>query len=388
VLNWQDRLNPQAGGAETHLHEVFGRLARRGHEVTLLVSGFTGAPAIVEMDGMEVHRTGGRYTYGVRVPRYYRRLRARGFDLVVEDLNKVPVFSTRWAASPVVLLVHHLFGATAFEEASLPVAAVTWLLERPLAAAYRGVAVEAVSESTAADLVERGFDRATIEVIPNGVDLAAYSPDPGGRRFDEPTVLYLGRMKRYKRVDLILRAVAKLVAEGVSLRAVIAGQGDHAAALRQLRDRLGLSDVVDMPGFVDDAGKIRLLRRAWVHVLTSPKEGWGITNIEAAACGTPTVASDSPGLRDSVVDGESGLLVPHGDVEALAAAIRRLVEDATLRDRLGRGAHAFASQFTWDRAAARTEQHLQTVIASSSGPSGVAGRDGATHRIETSTTRE
>jgi glycosyltransferase involved in cell wall biosynthesis len=356
--------------------------------VTLLVSGFDGAPPITELDGMEVWRTGGRYTFGLRAPRYYRRIQDRGFDLVIEDLNKVPVFSPRWAASPVVLLVHHLFGTTAFEEASLPLATATWLLERPLAGAYRGVPVEAVSESTAADLVRRGFDRTLIEVIPNGVDLATFSPDPSGHRFAEPTVLYLGRLKRYKRVDLIIRAIAKLVRGGVSLRAVIAGQGDQARALGELRDRLGLSGIIDMPGFVDDAEKVRLMQRAWIHVLTSPREGWGITNIEAAACGTPTIASDSPGLRDSVLAGESGLLVPHADVDALAAAIRLLVEDSMLRERLGRGARDFASRFTWDRTALRTEEHLEHVIASRTSPSGRGGRTGATHGIATPTTRE
>ena len=138
VLNWQDRLNPQAGGAETHLHEIFGRLAGRGHQVTLLVSGWAGAAARDEVDGMEVHRAGGRYTFSLAAPAYYRRrLRSSTFDVIVEDLNKVPLLSPLWAGPPVVLLVHHLFGITAFQEASPPLAAATWLLERPLGRVYR-----------------------------------------------------------------------------------------------------------------------------------------------------------------------------------------------------------------------------------------------------------
>jgi glycosyltransferase involved in cell wall biosynthesis len=227
---------------------------------------------------------------------------------------------------------------------------------------YRGVPVETVSESTAADLVRRGFDRSLIEVIPNGVDIDTFSPDPDLPRFEEPTLLYLGRLKRYKRIDLILQAVARLRDTGISLRAIIAGQGDHADALRRLRDELRLADHVEMPGFVDPAEKVRLMRRAWMHVLTSPKEGWGITNLEAAACGTPTVASDSPGLRDSVVHEKTGLLVPHGDVAALATALRRMIEDAPLRERLGRGAREFAIGYSWDRAAERTESHLGYVL--------------------------
>ncbi len=360
VLNWQDRLNPQAGGAETHLHEIFGRLVHRGHDVTLLVSGWTGAEGRVTVDGMEVHRTGGRYTFNIAAPAYYRsRLKDREFDVMVEDLNKVPLLTPLWAAHPLALLVHHLFGATAFQEASAPVAATTWLLERPLGRLYRDTPTMAVSRSTARDLGERGLPEDAIAVIPNGVDLSHCSPAQAGTRFPRPTVLYLGRLKRYKRVDLPIRAVAALREEGLDVRMVVAGTGDHADALRTLATELGLDDdAVEFTGFVSEAEKLRLFRRAWVHVLTSPKEGWGITNLEAAACGTPTVASDSPGLRDSVVDGETGFLVPHGSLPELAGRIRALIEDETLRERMAGDARRFAERFTWDRAARETEAFL------------------------------
>jgi len=332
--------------------------------VTLLVSGWPGATSREEVDGLDVHRVGGRYTFSLAAPIYYRRsLRQHGFDLVVEDLNKVPLFTPYWGRFPLVLLVHHLFGGTAFEEASVPLAAATWLLERPLPWVYRDVPVEAVSPSTADDLVSRGFRRDRIVVIPNGVDLDWYRPGEEPR-FEQPTLLYLGRLKRYKRVDLVIRALAVLRERGVDARLLVAGRGDHEPALRSLVGELGLEDAVRFLGFVPEEEKRRLFQRAWVHVLTSPKEGWGITNLEAAACGTPTVASDSPGLRDSVVDGSTGFLVPHGDVEALADRLTRLLTDAGLRERLGREARAFAERFSWDRAAEQTEAHLEQVLES------------------------
>jgi glycosyltransferase involved in cell wall biosynthesis len=357
VVNWQDRLNPQAGGAETHLHEIFGRLARGGHDVTLLVSGWEGSPPRDTLDGMEVHRTGGRYTFSLAAPSYYRRrLRRNGFDVIVEDLNKIPLLTPLWAADPVALLAHHLFGATAFQEAAFPLAAATWLMERPLGLVYRSTPTMAVSRSTARDLGSRGLPEEAIAVIPNGVDLTHCAP--GGERFEEPTLLYLGRLKRYKRVDLPIRALAALRAEGVAARLIVAGTGDHAGALRALAGELGVDGAVEFRGFVSEEEKVELFRRSWVHVLTSPKEGWGITNLEAAACGTPTIASDSPGLRDSIVDGETGFLVPHGDVPALTSRIRELIGDGELRATLGRNALAFAQRFTWDRAAAQTEAFL------------------------------
>lgn len=289
-------------------------------------------------------------------------MRAADYDLVVEDLNKVPLFAPRWIDRPVVLLVHHLFGRTAFEEATPPVAAATWLLERPLARQYRGLPVEAVSHSTAEDLVARGMERDRITVIPNGVDLALYRPDPSVARFEEPTMLYLGRLKRYKRVDLVIRALHALRAAGVPARLIVAGSGDDRPRLRALVEELGLGAAVDMPGFVTEERKIELFRRAWVHVFTSPKEGWGISNLEAAACGTATVASDSPGLRESVAHERTGFLVPHGDVDAVAERVGQILRDAALRDRLGRQARQFAEGYSWDAAADRTEAHLASVL--------------------------
>ena len=313
-----------------------------------------------------MHRTGGRHTFSLAAPLYHRRaLRGAGFDLVVEDLNKVPLFAPLWVERPVVLLVHHLFGRTAFEEASLPVASATWLLERPLALAYRGLPIEAVSESTAEDLVARGLRRERITIIPNGVDLALYHPDAAVTRFEQPTVLYLGRLKRYKRVDLVIRALHRLREQGIAARLIVGGTGDDAPRLRALVAELGLGDAVEMPGFVTEERKIELFRRAWVHAFTSPKEGWGISNLEAAACGTATVASDSPGLRESVVHERTGFLVPHGDVDAVAARLAQILGDPQLRDRLGRQAREFAAGYSWDAAADRTERHLEAVIGGS-----------------------
>lgn len=375
-MNWQDRLNPSGGGAETHLHEVFGRLVERGHQVDLLCSGFDGASARDRLDGIEVFRVGGRYTFSLHARRAFRRLlEPRGPDVIVEDLNKVPLFTPRWSSRPVVGLVHHLFGVTAFREASVPVAAATWLLERPIPRVFRQVPLIAVSESTRRDLEERGLDADHIEVIPNGVDTDLYNPDPGVSRFEQPTLLYLGRLKRYKGVEYGIRAVRRLRERGVSARFLIGGKGDDRRRLESLAAEEGVSDAVEFLGFVSEERKVELFRRAWIHLLTSPKEGWGITVIEAAACGTPSVASDSPGLRESVRDGDTGLLVPHGEVDALTDTLARLIERPALRSRLGSRAAEFAAGFSWAAAATRTEAVLRAAVERGEGPEQGRGRD-------------
>jgi glycosyltransferase involved in cell wall biosynthesis len=364
VVNWQDRENPRAGGAEIHLHEIFGRLAARGHEVTLLCSGWEGAPAETELDGIRIVRTGTRYTFALHARSAFQdRLGGgRGLDVIVEDVNKCPLFCTHWSSRPVVTLVPHLFGATAFRQELPPVAAVVWLAEKLMPAAYGNSPILVISDSTADDLVKRGFRREQIEVSYPGIDHEFYTVDPSVQRFERPTLVYAGRLQRYKSLDVVLKALALLRDRGTGIRFHIAGQGEDRGRLESLTDSLGLRDLVSYLGYISEEDKRELLRRAWANVYPSPKEGWGISNVEAAACGTPSLASDAPGLRESVADERSGYLIPHGNVEEWADRIALLCGDSQLRDRLGVGAIEHAARFTWEDTADEMESLIQTAI--------------------------
>ena len=361
VLNWQDHENPQAGGAELHLKEIFTRLVLRGHGVDLLCGSWAGAPQRANLEGIDVHRVGTRRTYPFLARRYFEKnLRANDYDIVIEDLNKVPLYTPLWGVPKLVALVHHLFGATVFREAPAPLAAAVWLSEQPLGALYRKVPFEAVSVSTANDLVARGIPRHAIRVIYNGVDSSRLTPNPV-ERSEKPLFVYLGRLKKYKRVDVVIRAFAELNVSEATLE--IAGTGDYRARLEGLVNSLGLTDRVQFLGFIPEDEKVHLLRRAWASTLASPKEGWGISNLEAAACATPVIAANSPGIRESVVDGETGFLVPPDDATAMAAAMRGIVESRDLVDVLGAAGRRFAQIFTWERAANDTLSHLEEVVA-------------------------
>lgn len=362
AINWQDRENPLAGGAEIHLHEIFERLAAKGHAVTLLCGGWRGCPPRTMLGGIDVHRVGTRHTFALRVFGYWAaHLRHQQFDVVVEDINKAPLCTPAWGVgAPIVACVPHLFGATAFQELPWPLAAAVWLSERPLPFVYRDVEFQAISESTANDLVLRGVRREQVRVIYPGVRGDLYTPAPE-QRAPHPTFAYIGRLKRYKGVDLLIRAFARLPDPNAVFE--IAGAGDFRPALESLVRALGLGDRVRFLGFISEADKLALLRRAWAVALASPKEGWGLTNVEAAACGTPVVASDSPGICESVRHGETGFLVPHGDVPALSAAMARLAASRDLVETMGLAGRRFADTLTWDRAAAETEAHLAMIAA-------------------------
>lgn len=359
LVNWQDSENPQAGGAEIHMHEIFGRLAAAGHEVRLLCGGWPDSPPRATADGIDIYRVGTRHTFPFLARRHYEQHLAGWADVLVEDINKIPLYTPRWGANRTVALVPHLFGSTAFQELPAPLAAAVWTAERPLGRVYRSVPFQAISESTAEDLEGRGIPRSSIAVIYPGIDTVSYTPSPA-ERSPTPVFAYLGRLKKYKGVHFVIRAFAEMNVPNATLE--IAGAGDYRTKLEALAQSLDLGERVRFLGRITEAEKLALLRRAWALAFASPKEGWGITNLEAAACATPVVASNSPGIRESVRHDVTGFLVPHGDVRAMAAAMKRLAESRALVTSLGIAARSFAESFTWERAAEQTEAHLHQVI--------------------------
>ncbi len=365
LVNWSDRENPHAGGAEVHLFEIFSRLVTRGHRVRLVCSGWDGAARQAEVQGIEVTRVGNRNSFTLRGRGAVRRALAQETpDILVEDINKLPLFLSGMTGRPLYVIVPHLFGDTIFREASLPVATLVWAAERPIPRCYRRAAFQAISESTRDDLVARGVAAERIRVIHPGVDSAWFTPGPE-RRTDPPSFLYLGRLRRYKGVDVAIRALARARRHRPDLILHIAGTGEDRARLERLARTLGQEVAVRFLGFVTEAQKLTQLRQTWANVLPSPKEGWGITVVEAAACGTPSLVSDSPGLRDSCRHGETGYLVPHGDADALAARMLELAGDPALVERLGTQGRCFAEHLSWDRTAEETEAHLQSLLTGS-----------------------
>jgi len=356
IFNWQDIRNPEAGGAEVHLHEIFSRIAAMGHEVTLYCSSFPGAPSEEELDGIRVIREGGRYLFNFRVPlAYLRRFRRAGYDLVVDDMNKLPFFTPLYVREPLYIVTHHLFGRSIFLETSWPVAMYVHLMEKAGFGLCRSRRIPFIvgSPSTRTELTELGIDPALVSVINYCVDRGIHRRT-GVERSPVPLVGYFGRLKKYKSVEHFLEALAALRRERPDLRGVVVGEGDHRPALEERARELGLGDGVRFTGFVDAETKVRLLNEVWFAVNTSSKEGWGLTVIEANACGTPVVASDVPGLRDAVRDGETGLLYGFGEIGELASKMRLLLDDRALCGRLGAEAYAWASTFDWDNAARET----------------------------------
>jgi glycosyltransferase involved in cell wall biosynthesis len=350
VLNERDPRHPKAGGAELHVHEIFRRLAEQGVRVTQLSSGFAGGAKRETLDGVDVHRLGNLALYYPRVvAKCIRETRRGRHDVVVECLNKVPFYSPTYSAVPVLAICHHLFGEVAFQQKAWPIAAAVWSSERLIPALYRKCPVISISESSKDELVARGLREELMRVSYCGIEHPPADPDTDTPR--KPVVTYLGRLEAYKRVDVMLRAMALLSDRFPDARILVIGRGDERAKLEALARELGLADRTHFTGFVTDEERNALLSETRVCVCPSEKEGWGLTVIESNATGTPVVARDAPGLRESVRHGETGYLVPTPSPERFARRIGELLEDDALSTRMSRNALAWSKKFDWDLAA-------------------------------------
>ncbi|MEO6096308.1 MAG: glycosyltransferase family 4 protein [Fibrobacteria bacterium] len=356
LVNWRDMRNPEAGGAEVHLHEVAVRLIRDGFTCIQYSHAFPGCQSREDVGGVDVRRVGGRFLFNFTVMFRLRAwCRSHRIDVVLDDSNKIP-FLTPWIARvPVVAQIHHLFGRVLFRETALPMALYVLAFESLMPTAYRRTRVLTGSRSSQRELIGKGFG--SVEIAPEGVDLDLYRP-PEGVAKAGCRILYVGRIKRYKGLDVIIEAAAKLKGEFPDLQLDIAGSGDDVPRLRELARGLGMESRIHFLGFVTEAKKVELYGAAMVVVNSSLKEGWGLTSIEANACGTPVIATDVPGLCDSVRHGETGFLVPFGDVEAFAAALRRILADPAEAASMRGKALAWANAHTWEKAYQVTREAL------------------------------
>ncbi len=361
LLAWRDLDDVEAGGSEVHASEVARLWAEAGIEVVIRTSYAQGHPTHAHRDGYQVVRKAGRYLVFPRAAASEALHRYGKRDGLVEIWNGMPFFSPLWATGPRVVFLHHVHAEMWRMVLPPNLARLGDVLERRIAPAiYRRSRMITLSESSKAEMLELGFRDDLVEVVPPGVD-ARFRP--GGTRSPTPLVVGVGRLVPVKRFDRLIRAVvaARRSAPGLELRLV--GTGPERTALDALVTELDAGDYVHFAGRLSDDDLVDTYRTAWAVASSSVREGWGMTLTEAAACGTPAVATRIPGHVDAVADGQSGLLVD--DDTDLARQLARLATDAALRDRLCAGALAHAAGFTWTTTATRI---LQTLADEARGP--------------------
>lgn len=350
LLAWRDYDDPEAGGSEVHAHEIVKLWAEAGLDVVMRTSYAVGRPRHTNRDGYEVVRRAGRYMV---FPRAALAEIARSHgprDAVVEVWNGMPFMSPVWTRSPKIVIIHHVH-AEMWRMALPPLLARLGnrIEERWAPPFYRNTLVVTPSESSRDDIIERlGFSPDRVEVVHNGIG-SRFVPGPDPLRSRPREILAVGRLVPVKRFDMLIRAAAEARRTVPDLTLTIVGDGYERQRIEQQIARLGATGWVTMTRHVSDEALLEHYRRARVVASASVREGWGLTLTEAAACGTPAVATRVVGHIDTVDDGVSGVLVD--DEAHLARALAELCTDDTRWAQLVDGAIRHASQFSWDRTA-------------------------------------
>lgn len=363
IFNWRDISSPFAGGAEVYLHQIARRLADN-HEIVIYCGRYAGCLKDEHIEGIRVIRQGNRFSlYIWAFFDYLFKLRKERFDVIIDSINGFPFFTPLFIRRPKVTIIHHLVKrGIFFRELSLPLATIAWGAERMIPFVYHKTPVVTVSQSSMAELIDFGIPEHRIRAIPNAVDdtIKGAGPKTAIEKSENPSIIYLGRIKGYKQLDHLLRAFALVADRLPQAELTIAGRGDYSQ-LEKLVAELGLGPSVRLIGEVSEEEKIGLLKRAWLFATTSLKEGWGVSVLEANACYTPAIAYNVPGLRDAIKDTETGLLIPAGDIEKLGQAIISVLSNAEWIERLGLNAQHWASTFDWARSAENFLQVLKEV---------------------------
>ena len=368
VLNWRDIDHPEAGGAEVYAWELAKRFAHAGARVTYFTARHTGSAARDSRSGVAVVRGGGRF--GVYPAAAWHLLRHRGrYDAVLDCQNGIPFFAPAFArrSTAVVCVIHHVHQEQFGEHFPAPLARIGRLLEKDVArAVYGSRPLIAVSPSTRRDVRIRLRMRGPIHIVPNGTDPL----EPGDvARSPTPAIAVVSRLVPQKRLDLLLKAVPRLLRRWPDLRVDIAGSGPERQRLESLVVGLGLGRTVRLHGWVDTTTKRDLLQAAWLTVMPSVAEGWGLTVVEANSLGTPAVAFDVPGLTDSVRHGVTGWLLPEGSDlgEGVAQALLELEVPGTA-EQYARRCRSWAASFSWEHSAGRAARVLTAELALVAGP--------------------
>jgi len=356
VFSWKDITHPWAGGSEVNIHEQAKRWAAAGHEVTMFSPSYPGAKKSEFVDGVKIVRAGGRFSVYAMAPLYYIFKLRRSCDVIVDIENGIPFFTPLFSTKPKVTIMHHVHKTVFAKQLPFPLSKIGEFLESMIPLVYRNVPFITGSENSKSEMVDiLHMKKHSIRIIYNGLNHDKYRV--AAKKAKNPVIVYFGRLMRYKNLDTLMRIFTEVIKQLPEAELWIAGTGETEAELRELAKKLNIENKVRFFGRVSDEDSAKILKSAWVFATCSKLEGWGITVLEGAACGTPAVAYNVSGLKESVQDNQTGLLAE--DDADFADKLRILLRDKKLREKLSKQAIAYAKKFTWDNAA---EQSLRLLL--------------------------
>jgi glycosyltransferase involved in cell wall biosynthesis len=358
LINWRDIRNPEAGGAEMYFHEIFKRLVLKGYHVTVLSHMYQGALREEVIDGMKTVRVGSKFLFNFNaIPYIYKH--QYDFDLIIEDINKIPFLTPLYTKCKRLHMVMHFFRRQIFREAPLPLALYVYLMEWCVSIFYKKDRFVAISQSTHDEIVDFGINSRSISIVEPGIDTTFFRPTVP--KTQPPMISYIGRLMKYKNVQFIISALGKLRERVPGVTLEIGGDGDYRGELERIASNYGLGEYVTFHGRISEQEKRDLLSRSSLFVNPSLKEGWGINNIEANLCGTVSLSNNVPGLKDSVIDNVTGLLYENGNCSDFCEKATMVLTDNNLRARLQSQALKRAHSLDWNSIADKMRSVIEQI---------------------------
>jgi glycosyltransferase involved in cell wall biosynthesis len=338
IVNHRDIYHPQAGGAEVVLYEVGRRLTKKA-DVTWFAESVRGRRSEELVDGIRVKRRGKKYTLHL-----YSLIEAKNHEIVVDSVAHAAPFFSYKVNRNTVAIVHHIHQDVLRFEVNYLQAMVLRTLEKGIRN-YDNIVT--VSNTTKRGLLKLGVDEEKVHVIYNGVDHEKYRP---GEKSEKPMILWIGRMKRYKNPFDSLRIYKRLAKKA---EMVVVGGGDLAEEFARIAMGMGVKYL----GKVTEEEKIRLYQRAWVVLSTSYIEGWGMTVVEANACGTPVVAYATGSMSEIIQEDVNGFLVPYKEYDYAAKVINTILEEGTIAE-LSKKSLEESMKYSWEKTADEYMRYL------------------------------
>ncbi len=343
IFSWRDIKNPLAGGSELYFHEMAKLWVKNGHHVTMICGGWKNCKKYEEIDGLNVIRAGNGPSLYILAPITYFISRIKP-DVIIDVENGIPFFTPLFTRRKKVLHIHHVHKDVWFKELPFPIALIGCFIENKIMPLiYKRTKIITLSNSSSSEIKREGLGD-VIGIVNPGISFPKYKKVKKSRK---PMILFLNRVKKYKGIQVLLDAVNELKRMKFdNFDVLIAGGGDDLERMKKYSSDNSL-DNVKFLGKVSEEKKRILMQSAWIFVNPSFKEGWGIVNIEANYFNTVVIGSNVSGIKDSIMDGKTGLLFEYGNSKEFANKIKFLLEKSKIREKMQKEAKVWAEKFDW-----------------------------------------
>ncbi|WP_114416415.1 glycosyltransferase family 4 protein [Marinospirillum perlucidum] len=348
-FSWKDAQHPQSGGAEVVKSEICRRLLNDGHSVAVLTAHYPGAKRNEIVDGVQIIRVGGKFSVYYHAWRFYKKNLKNWPDFVIDECNTIPFFSLLYSKKPGAVIIYQLARKVWFYQMFPPLSWIGYFIEPLYLRILKSKNVITICNSTKSELIDLGYIEKNISIIRMGSNCKPVESLDGIEKFPDPTLLYFGSIRPMKRPHHVLDAFKEAHKHLPSLKLIIAGSGSGKYYNKLLKDIANshLSSSITMVDNATDDEKSLLMQRSHLIAVTSVKEGWGLIVTEAASQGTPAVVYDVSGLRDSVADNKSGLVVSENPVK-LSKAILDILHDSATYEEYRNNAWQLSKDLTFD----------------------------------------